>query len=48
VKDQVKASESSNLALWCGNNEVDEAIVNWGYQTIQVFKRRFVAGLERL
>lgn len=20
------------IALWCGNNEIDEAIVNWGYQ----------------
>ncbi|MEG2078910.1 glycoside hydrolase family 2 protein, partial [Chryseobacterium sp.] len=21
-----------SIALWCGNNEIDEAIVNWGYQ----------------
>lgn len=22
----------ASIALWCGNNEIDEAIVNWGYQ----------------
>lgn len=21
-----------SVAIWCGNNEIDEAIVNWGYQ----------------
>ncbi len=33
VKDQVERLQNHpSLALWCGNNEVDEAIVNWGYQ----------------
>ncbi|MFC7348194.1 glycoside hydrolase family 2 protein [Chryseobacterium zhengzhouense] len=33
VKDQVERLQNyPSLALWCGNNEVDEAIVNWGYQ----------------
>jgi len=33
VKDQVERIQNhASLALWCGNNEVDEAIVNWGYQ----------------
>lgn len=33
VKHQVKRLQNHpSLALWCGNNEVDEAIVNWGYQ----------------
>ncbi|PJJ66148.1 beta-mannosidase [Chryseobacterium geocarposphaerae] len=33
VKDQIeKLQNHPSLALWCGNNEVDEAIVNWGYQ----------------
>ncbi|SKB90178.1 beta-mannosidase [Soonwooa buanensis] len=33
VKSQVKRLQNHpSLALWCGNNEVDEAIVNWGYQ----------------
>lgn len=33
VKNQVKRLQNHpSLALWCGNNEVDEAIVNWGYQ----------------
>ena len=33
VKSQVKRLQNRpSLALWCGNNEVDEAIVNWGYQ----------------
>ncbi|MCA6065657.1 glycoside hydrolase family 2 protein [Chryseobacterium sp. RG1] len=33
VKDQIERLQNHpSLALWCGNNEVDEAIVNWGYQ----------------
>ncbi|WP_068942434.1 beta-mannosidase [Chryseobacterium timonianum] len=33
VKDQVKRLQNHpSIALWCGNNEIDEAIVNWGYQ----------------
>lgn len=33
VKDQVERLQNHpSLALWCGNNEMDEAIVNWGYQ----------------
>ncbi|WP_345989663.1 glycoside hydrolase family 2 protein [Chryseobacterium sp. Chry.R1] len=33
VKDQVtRLQNHPSIALWCGNNEVDEAIVNWGYQ----------------
>lgn len=33
VKDQVERFQNHpSLALWCGNNEIDEAIVNWGYQ----------------
>lgn len=37
VKEEVKyqvnrLQNHPSLALWCGNNEVDEAIVNWGYQ----------------
>jgi len=33
VKDQITRLQNHPcLALWCGNNEVDEAIVNWGYQ----------------
>lgn len=33
VKDQIERLQNhASLALWCGNNEVDEAIVNWGYQ----------------
>ncbi|WP_313030497.1 glycoside hydrolase family 2 TIM barrel-domain containing protein [Soonwooa sp.] len=33
VKSQVKRLQNHpSLALWCGNNEADEAIVNWGYQ----------------
>lgn len=33
VKDQIdRLQNHASLALWCGNNEVDEAIVNWGYQ----------------
>jgi len=33
VKDQVNRLQNhASIALWCGNNEVDEAIVNWGYQ----------------
>ncbi|MBL1222781.1 glycoside hydrolase family 2 protein [Chryseobacterium sp. L7] len=33
VKDQVERLQNHpSIALWCGNNEVDEAIVNWGYQ----------------
>lgn len=33
VKSQVQRLQNHpSLALWCGNNEVDEAIVNWGYQ----------------
>ena len=33
VKDQIERLQNhASLALWCGNNEIDEAIVNWGYQ----------------
>lgn len=33
VKDQIERLQNHpSIALWCGNNEVDEAIVNWGYQ----------------
>lgn len=33
VKDQVSRLQNHpSVALWCGNNEIDEAIVNWGYQ----------------
>lgn len=33
VKDQVERLQNHpSLALWCGNNEINEAIVNWGYQ----------------
>lgn len=33
VKDQVSRLQNHpSIALWCGNNEIDEAIVNWGYQ----------------
>ncbi|WP_353145156.1 glycoside hydrolase family 2 protein [Chryseobacterium sp.] len=33
VKDQVERIQNHpSIALWCGNNEIDEAIVNWGYQ----------------
>lgn len=33
LKDQVNLLQNHpSIALWCGNNEVDEAIVNWGYQ----------------
>lgn len=33
VTDQVKRLQNhASIALWCGNNEIDEAIVNWGYQ----------------
>lgn len=33
VKDQVRRLQNyPSIALWCGNNEIDEAIVNWGYQ----------------
>ncbi|RMZ58571.1 glycoside hydrolase family 2 protein [Chryseobacterium nematophagum] len=33
VKDQIERLQNHpSLGLWCGNNEVDEAIVNWGYQ----------------
>ncbi len=33
VRDQINRLQNHpSLALWCGNNEVDEAIVNWGYQ----------------
>jgi len=33
VKDQVtRLQNHPSIALWCGNNEIDEAIVNWGYQ----------------
>ncbi|ROH98082.1 beta-mannosidase [Chryseobacterium daecheongense] len=33
VEDQVNRLQNHpSIALWCGNNEVDEAIVNWGYQ----------------
>ncbi|MDO3425762.1 glycoside hydrolase family 2 protein [Chryseobacterium sp. APV1] len=33
VKDQTERIQNHpSLALWCGNNEIDEAIFNWGYQ----------------
>ncbi|MDR6465109.1 glycosyl hydrolase 2 galactose-binding domain-containing protein [Chryseobacterium sediminis] len=33
VKDQISRLQNHpSIALWCGNNEIDEAIVNWGYQ----------------
>jgi beta-mannosidase len=33
VRDQVNRLQNHpSIALWCGNNEIDEAIVNWGYQ----------------
>lgn len=33
LEDQVNRLQNHpSIALWCGNNEVDEAIVNWGYQ----------------
>ncbi|GAA4162504.1 glycoside hydrolase family 2 TIM barrel-domain containing protein [Chryseobacterium ginsenosidimutans] len=33
IKDQVNRLQNhASIALWCGNNEIDEAIVNWGYQ----------------
>ncbi|MDH6253124.1 beta-mannosidase [Chryseobacterium sp. H1D6B] len=33
VKDQLdRLQNHPSIALWCGNNEIDEAIVNWGYQ----------------
>lgn len=33
VKDQVNRLQNHpSIAFWCGNNEIDEAIVNWGYQ----------------
>lgn len=33
VKDQIERLQNhASIALWCGNNEIDEAIVNWGYQ----------------
>lgn len=33
VKDQVNRLQNHpSIALWCGNNEIDEALVNWGYQ----------------
>jgi beta-mannosidase len=33
VKDQINRLQNRpSIALWCGNNEIDEAIVNWGYQ----------------
>jgi beta-mannosidase len=33
VKDQVNRLQNHpSIAIWCGNNEIDEAIVNWGYQ----------------
>ncbi|MBO9693416.1 glycoside hydrolase family 2 protein [Chryseobacterium sp.] len=33
VKDQVtRLQNHPSIALWCGNNEINEAIVNWGYQ----------------
>ena len=37
VKEEVKyqvnrLQNHASLALWCGNNEIDEAIINWGYQ----------------
>ncbi|KAA0130771.1 glycoside hydrolase family 2 protein [Chryseobacterium sp. SN22] len=33
VKDQIERLQNHpSLAIWCGNNEINEAIVNWGYQ----------------
>jgi len=37
VKEEVsyqakRLQNHPSLALWCGNNEIDEAIINWGYQ----------------
>lgn len=37
VKEEVKyqvnrLQNHPSIAIWCGNNEIDEAIVNWGYQ----------------
>ncbi|PQA94203.1 beta-mannosidase [Chryseobacterium piscicola] len=33
VKDEVNRLQNHpSIALWCGNNEIDEAIINWGYQ----------------
>lgn len=33
VRDQVtRLHNHPSIALWCGNNEVLEALVNWGYQ----------------
>ncbi|SEW31474.1 beta-mannosidase [Chryseobacterium wanjuense] len=33
VKDQINRLQNHpSLALWCGNNEIDEAIVNWKFQ----------------
>lgn len=33
VRNQVNRLQNHpSIALWCGNNEIDEAIVNWGYQ----------------
>ncbi|MCL8537419.1 glycoside hydrolase family 2 protein [Chryseobacterium gallinarum] len=37
VKEEIKyqvnrLQNHPSIALWCGNNEIDEAIVNWGYQ----------------
>lgn len=33
VKDQVNRLQNHpSIVLWCGNNEINEAIVNWGYQ----------------
>ncbi|WP_449398805.1 glycoside hydrolase family 2 protein [Chryseobacterium wanjuense] len=34
VKDQINRLQNHpSLALWCGNNEIDEAIVNWKFQS---------------
>jgi beta-mannosidase len=33
IKDQlIRLRNHSSLALWCGNNEIDESWKNWGYQ----------------
>lgn len=33
IKDQIdRLQNHPSVAVWCGNNEIDEAIVNWGYQ----------------
>jgi beta-mannosidase len=33
VKDQIaRLKQHPSLALWCGNNEIDEAWKNWGWQ----------------